>query len=115
MEIKYLRSPNLLLSRCAAHDLVNTIRVNHFEELMVVPIIGVNSHQHRPRCIKCFLQHRSYLVGSSEHESHGAERFSIFHVVDRTKIDSGFAAVFRNLLNANHVIGAVDPDHMDNV
>jgi len=107
-----LRPKAMFFSPC---QLLKGALIDHLKELVIVAVIDVDANDHRPRRIERFLQDRDDLIRSSNHKTRGTECFGIFHRIDRTEIASGLAAVFLYFLHGDHVIRAIDLDHMNEV
>ena len=80
---------------------------------MVVRVIDVHANDHGASHVECFFHHGNDLLRRFDHLSVCATSLRIFDVIDRTKIDAGFATLFQLLLDPYHVIGPVDPDQVD--
>src|SRR5437667_8615747 len=95
--------------------LVDAVFVEHLEELMIVTIVHMDSDDHRSLRVKGLLHDRNDVVGLVDHETTRAERLGILDVIDWTEVGPRSAAIFQFLLNGYHVIGAVGPDHVNDV
>src|ERR1700678_1639519 len=95
--------------------LVEKVLVHLLEQLVIVAIIYANPNQNGARNLERLLECWTDLIGCIDHEPARPKSFGILHNVDWPEIDSRCAFVFRLLLDRNHVIGAVDPNHMNEV
>ena len=95
--------------------LVDAPLLDPFKEFVIVAIIDVNSNEHRAGCVEGLLEHWGDLVWSLNHEAVCPECFRIFHRIDWAELSAGRPAIFLFLLNGNHVIRSINPDHVDEI
>ena len=88
---------------------VETVCFRHFEELVVVAVIDVNTHDYRSCMIERFFEDWHNIIGSPNHPAGRSECFGVLDQIDRPEIDTRLTAVFDDFLRGNHVVGSVDP------
>ena len=95
--------------------LVEKMLVHFLEELMIVSVIDSNANQDRAGNLKSLLQRCSNLIGRLDHEAGCSKRLGILDDIHWPEVDSRCAFVLWKFLDGNHVVGAVDPNHMNEV
>ncbi len=94
---------------------VQKVLMHPLEQLMIVAIIYANPNQNGPGNLECLLERWPDLIGCFDHEAGCPKSFGILHDIDWPKINSRRTFVFRLLLDGHHVVGAVDPNHMNEI
>src|SRR3954452_10156195 len=89
--------------------------MNILEQQMVVPVVDIDSNEDRTGHFKCFAQLLPNLIRGVDEQTFRAKGFRVLDNVDRTEIHARCPFVFGTLLDRNHVIGSVNPDHVDEV
>ena len=85
------------------------------EQNMIVPIIDLDADQNGTRDFECFAQYWSDFVRRIDHVADGSERLGILDHVNRTELHTRHAFILSFLLNQHHVIGAIYPNHVNEV
>src|SRR3984957_5279968 len=88
----------------------------HFlEQQMVVPVVDIDPDEDRTLHLKCFAQLLPNFTGGVDEQALGAKSFRVLDNVDRAEIHARSPFVLGSLLNRNHVVGTIDPNHMDQI
>ena len=95
--------------------LVEKMLVHVLEELVIVSVIYSNANQDGAGDLKCLLQRWPNLIRRLDHETGCSKSLGILDDIDWPKVDSRRAFVLRLFLDGHHVVGAVDPNHMNEV
>ena len=95
--------------------LVEKMLVHLLEELVIVSVIDSNANQDRARDLKCLLQPWPNLIGRLDHEAGCSKGFCILDDIDWPEVDSRLALVLGQFLDRHHVVGPIDPNHMNEV
>jgi len=80
---------------------------------MVIAVVDRNPDQNRPLGIECLLENRRDIFRRADHQTLRAKGFGVLDGINRAEGDSGHTAVFLYFLGAHHVVGAIRPDHVD--
>src|SRR5258708_33671574 len=75
----------------------------------------MNAHEHGTGSVEGLAQSGSDLVWAIDSEARSAECIGVLDRVDGPKIDAGKAVVLDEFLRTHHVVGAIDPNHVDQV
>jgi hypothetical protein len=94
---------------------VKGVWADHLEQLVIITIIDWHSDDDRSGCVHGSGERLSNFVRGADHHPRRSERFGVFDRIIGTQPAAGASAVFENLLLQDHVVGAVDPDHMNDV
>jgi hypothetical protein len=95
--------------------LVNTPFIHQLKELVIVAIVYVYPDEYGTRSVKGLLKHSLDLVRRLNHETMGSERLRILYGIERAERRARRAAVLLFFLDGDHVVGAIDPDHVNKV
>src|SRR6201997_5424940 len=95
--------------------LVQCAEMNHLHEFVVITVIHRHADDHRALHLESLLQSGCDLIRSLNHQTLSAECLRESNYIDRTKLGSRGAFVFRELLKSDHVISAINPNHVDEV
>src|SRR5713101_102112 len=98
------------------HELLqNAALVHLLEQLHILSVVHVNADKHGSRSVERFSQGSSDLIWTIDSEACGTKCLRILDRVDGPKIDAGDAVVLDAFLLSHHVVGAIDPNHVDQV
>src|ERR1700678_1455766 len=102
-------------SEWSPQALVNTPFIHQLEELVIVAIVYVYPDEYGTRSVEGLLKHSLDLVRRLNHETMGSERLRILYGINRAERRARGAAVLLFFLDGDHVVGAIDPDHVNKV
>ena len=92
---------------------VDAVLADLLKRFVVIAIIDLHANENRPRSVKSLFEHRRNLIWRLNHESFGAESLGILNWIDRAELYPGGAPVLLDFLHPDHVITAINPNHVD--
>src|ERR1700757_220551 len=92
---------------------VDAVLTDSLKQFVIIAIIDMYANENRPWSVKRFRKHRRNLIWRLNHESLGAESLGVLDWIDRAELYPRRAPVLLGFLHRNHVITAVDPNHVD--
>src|SRR6266436_3772792 len=95
--------------------LQNAALVHLLEQFHILSVVDVNADKHGSRSGERLPQSGRDLVWAIDSKAGGTECLRVLHRIDRPEIDARYAIVFDSFLRAHHVVGTIDPNHVDQV
>src|ERR1700758_4906409 len=106
---RYLQRENVLFRNSS----VDAVLMDSLKQFVVIAIIAVYANEHGPWSVKRLLKYRRNLIWRLNHESLGTESLGVFDWIDRAELYPGRAPVLLGFLHRDHIIAAIDPNHVD--
>ena len=89
--------------------------MHFFEQQMIVSVVHIYPDEDGTGYFKCLAQLLPYIIRGVDKQTFGAKGFRVLDNINRAEIHAGCPFVLGALLNRHHIVGSIDPDHVDQV